>query len=112
MQDLIRGIKKLTAKEAPKSQSVMSALASGAAPLLRRAFMFLEDGDWGNADEYAERALDLEPENAEAYIVKLMIERKAHKKNDLSKQDTTLKYSTFYQKALRFADSAKPNVYE
>lgn len=28
------------------------------APLLKRAFMFLEDGEWNNANEYCEKVLD------------------------------------------------------
>ena len=33
--------------------------------LLKRVFMFLEEGDWSNADKYCEKVLDIDPENAE-----------------------------------------------
>ena len=39
-------------------------------PLLRRAFLYLEDGEWGKADDYCEQVLDQEPENAMAYVIK------------------------------------------
>ncbi len=46
------------------------------APLLKRVSLFLEDKDWVKADEYCERVLDQEPENATAYLGKLMVEMK------------------------------------
>ena len=60
MQDLIRGIKKIAQVEAPKApvvkETVVSAPTanSNIAHLLKRAFMFLEDGDWNSANEYCE----------------------------------------------------------
>lgn len=39
-----------------------------------RAFMFLEDGNFDEADEYCEKVLDIDPENAQAYLGKLMAE--------------------------------------
>ncbi len=40
--------------------------------LLKRVFMFLEDGDWQKADEYCERVLDIDPECGKAYFGKFM----------------------------------------
>ena len=39
--------------------------------LLRRVGLFLEDGEWAQADAYCERILDMDPENARAYTGKL-----------------------------------------
>lgn len=36
--------------------------------------MFLEDGNFDEADEYCEKVLDIDPENAQAYLGKLMSE--------------------------------------
>ena len=39
-------------------------IASGNAntsPLLKRAYMLLEDGDWSSANEYCEKVLDIDP---------------------------------------------------
>ena len=89
MQDLIRGIKKLTGSDAPKARTVVKeTVVTGAnasiAPLLKRAFMFLEDGNWQEADAYCEKVLDQDPECAEAYLGKLMAECKVKKQEDLA----------------------------
>ena len=87
MQDLLRGIKKIAQADTPKATVVKETVISGGnantAPLLKRAFMFLEDGDWNSADEYCEKVLDIDPENAEAYLGKLMADTKTRKQEDL-----------------------------
>ncbi len=109
MQDLIRGIKKILASDGAKSEE-KSALQedgpgnAGAAPLLRRAFMFLEDGEWADADEYCEKVLDLEPENARAYLGKLMAELRVRQEEAFKNQPMPFDQNRNYQKALRFAD--------
>ena len=37
--------------------------------LVKRAYMFLEDGDFERVQEYVEKILDIEPENSEAYFI-------------------------------------------
>jgi tetratricopeptide (TPR) repeat protein len=112
MQDLIRGIKKVLQKDEPKEpvkEKVIvqqTAAAAGTAPLLKRAFMYLEDGTWQNADEYAEKVLDQDPENAEAYLAKLMAELKVKSRAALKDQPQPFDGSNNYKKALRFGDSA------
>ncbi len=108
MQDLIRGIKKLTQAEAPKVTVKETVIASGSAnvaPLLKRAFMYLEDGDWKSADEYCERVLDQDPENAEAYLGKLMAELKCRKQEQLKDQAEPFDGKGTYSKAIRFGSS-------
>ena len=107
MQDLIRGIKKITnkaSKPAVKETIIMSGNAN-IEPLLKRAFLFLEDGDWSSADEYCEKVLDLDPENAMAYVGKLMAELKVPTQNKLAKQDQPFGNNNNYKKAYRFANS-------
>ena len=111
MQDLIRGIKKLTAKAQPSAQQKAADSIStpanepDTAPLLKRAFMFLEDGDWSSANDYCEKVLDKEPENAMAYVGKLMAELQCRHRTDLLKCEAPLEESNYYLKALRFADA-------
>ena len=50
-------------------------------PLLKRVFMFLEDGDWKSADEYCERVLDMDPENPMAYLGKLLAQMRVRTKS-------------------------------
>lgn len=108
MQDLIRGIKKMAQADAPKTTVVKETVISGGnantAPLLKRAFMFLEDGDWNSANEYCEKVLDIDPENAEAYLGKLMAEQRVKKQDKLKDCDAPFDNSNNYQKAVRFAD--------
>lgn len=109
MQDLIRGIKKLAAAEAPKPaapQAEPSVPQAGSAPLLKRAFMFLEDGEWHEADAYCEKVLDLEPECARAYLGKLMAELRVRTQAGLRDCAAPFDGNGNYKKALRFADGA------
>lgn len=110
MQDLIRGIKKIAAPEAPGPATVPAAPASAAsasiAPLLKRAFMFLEDGDFARADEFCEQILNQDPECAEAYLGKLMAELNVRQRGELKNCATPFNDSKNYQKAVRFGDAA------
>ncbi len=114
MQDLIRGIKKITAVDEPKTTVVKETVVSGGntntAPLLKRAFMFLEDGDWSSADEYCEKVLDIDPENASAYLGKLLSELRVGKQESLKDQAEPFDHSNNYQKAIRFADKKLKTV--
>lgn len=108
MQDLIRGIKKIAQADAPKTTVVKETVISGGnantAPLLKRAFMFLEDGDWNSANEYCEKVLDIDPENPYAYLGKLLSELRVRKQESLKDQAEPFDHNNNYQKAIRFAD--------
>lgn len=73
-------------------------------PLLRRVSLFLEDKNWQEADEYCEKVLDLDPENAMAYVGKLMAELQVSKEENLANCEKPFDNSNNYQKAVRFAD--------
>lgn len=105
MQDLIRGINKLVQSN-PGKQTVKETVIANEniAPLLERAFMFLEDGEFDSADEYCEKVLDQDPKCARAYLGKLMAELKVRKKEDLTNCEQPFDDSNNYNKALRFAD--------
>lgn len=104
MQDLIRGIKKLTEvdKPAAKETVVVQETAANTAPLLKRVFIFLEDGDWSSADEYCEKVLDLDPECAQAYLGKLMAELRVRKVDDLANCEQPFDGKDNYHKVMRF----------
>ncbi len=109
MQDLIRGISKIIdkneqelIKETITNNSTVTSV--NIAPLLERAFIFLEDGDWSNADEYCEKVLDQNPQCAEAYLGKLMAEMKVRKKKDLFSVDKPFYNNKNIRKILRFGD--------
>lgn len=107
MQDLIRGIKKIVSAGAPKAEVKETVAVGGSVnvePLLERAFMFLEDGDWGEANEYCEKVLDQDPKNARAYLGKLMAECRACRMEDLQNCEQPFDGSGNYNKILRFAE--------
>ena len=90
INDVVRGVKKVIEGSQPKTQTVKETVvvnnagsSSNSSALLERAFMFLEDGKWAEADEYCEKVLDQNPENAEAYLGKLMSELHVEKKDNL-----------------------------
>lgn len=111
MQDLIRGIKKILAEDEkpPVKETVVvnnnnSHNYLNTAPLLERVFLFLEDGDWKSADEYCEKVLDIEPKNAQAYLGKLMAEKKVSNRNELVDLQESFDNSNNYIKIIRFGD--------
>ena len=107
MQDLIRGIKKIVSAGAPKAEVKETVAVGGnvnVEPLLERAFMFLEDGDWGEANEYCEKVLDQDPKNARAYLGKLMAECRACRLEDLQNCRQPFDGNGNYNKILRFAE--------
>ena len=71
--------------------------------------MFLEDGDWNSADEYCEKVLDIDPENASAYLGKLLSELRVRKQESLKDQAEPFADNNNYQKAIRFADDKLKN---
>lgn len=110
MQDLIRGIRKIISsdgqKTAAKPAATAAAGSTGAAPLLERAFLFLEDGKWPDADTYCEKVLDIDPKNAQAYLGKLMAELQVQKRGQLSDCAQPFDKNENYLKILRFGDEA------
>ena len=116
MQDLIRGIRKIISADEPKptviKETVISDVNTDTSPLLKRAFMFLEDKNWQEADEYCEKVLDRNPECAEAYLGKLMAELQVCKIEELADCDEPFDSNNNYQKAVRFADNNLANTFK
>ena len=106
MQDLIRGVKKLTSSKEKKEEKPTATRVTAQpdiTPLLKRSFLFLEDGEFDRADDFCEQVLNRDPENAEAYLVKLMVELKVNVRSELAKCESDLAQNKNFQKALRFA---------
>jgi len=111
IQDLTVGIGKMFHTDMPSKGSMTARLETfgGAAvnesALIKRARLCCEDGDWGKADDFIEQALNMNPENGEAYLIKLMTSRHCHLEEQLSESDIQLDGSPDYVKALRFGDA-------
>lgn len=109
MQDLIRGIKKIVSEKDETHTVTETHTATGNTniePLLKRAFMFLEDKDFKNANIYCEKVLDQDPENVMAYLGKLMAEMHVSKRERLKDSEESFDDSNNYQKILRFGDDS------
>ncbi len=109
---LLQSIEKIIPKATPAAPAaapaqvvVTNPAAASTESLLKRAFMFLEDGNWQSADEYAEKVLDINPENAEAYLVKAMADLKVRTRAALS-DCAGLEKNANTAKALRFGGDA------
>ena len=75
--------------------------------LLKRAALFLEDGEWGTATVYYDQILDVDPENSLAYLGKLMAELQCHCQKELQNCEEPLDDKANYKKALRFGNEAQ-----
>ncbi len=81
--------------------------------LLNRVTIFLADKDWKNADKYCEKALDINPECAEAYLGKLMAELKIDKFENLKNCNKVFIDCNNYKKTIQFADDKlQSEIYE
>ena len=111
MQDLIRGIKKIIGSDEQKSSVRNVAVETGVNTdaLLKRAFIFLEDRNWDNADDYFEKVLDSDPENAMAYLGKMMLQLRVSRQNELAELTTPFDDNGYFEKAIRYADATLKN---
>ena len=114
MQDLMRGVGKILPKDEPAKPAQQTLVretgsvgnTGNIGALLKRAFMFLEDGDFAKADEFCEQVLNMDPENSRAYLGKLMVQLKVRKEGDLRNQAQPFDGNGYYQKIVRFGDES------
>ena len=117
MQDLIRGIKKILGEGKPKAAPIMpeqntatvpadTAPKSDPAVLLSEAFALLAGSEWSQATQKLEKILDTDPENAQAYLGKLMAEVQVSQQSLLGECHIPLDENHNYRRAIRFADPA------
>ena len=95
----LSGINEITNADKPKETIVIGDNAN-ATTLLKRAFMFLEDGEWSKADAYCEHVLNQDPENAQAYLGKLMAELHVRRLEDLPNCEQPFDNSNNFQRAI------------
>lgn len=117
IQDLVRGIEKIIPRNETAQVKETVVVNNGGAnatidSLLKRVFMFLEDGNFKSAEEYCEKVLDVDPENAQAYLGKLMAYFKVTKRVSLKNSPKPLDDNLNYKKAIRFADTSLKNELE
>ncbi len=106
MEDLLRGARKVLSAGAAAAEEQAEEQVEGvtAETMLRRAELALEDREFQNAYSFCERALDAQPENAAAYVYKLLAEFGVSKMEQLADVTEDIGASGSYKKAVRFAD--------
>ncbi len=115
-QDLMNNIEKIIPLQTAQPEKVVVQQVSSGNPsvdsLLKRVFMFLEDGDWETANAYCEKVLDIDPECARSYLGKLCAELHIHKPDDLADLSQSIDKNTNYQKIMKFGDTELKNDVE
>ncbi len=125
LQDLTRGVEKLCGvkeKEKPTAQQqIVFQGGSTVDSLLHRAELFLEDGRFQEASQYADKILDINYRYARAYILKLCAKLKCKSIAAMANLAVDFSSTDEYHKAMRFgtdeeiteftqlSDSAKEN---
>ena len=109
MQDLLRGIKKLTDTDRPiqtDTETSGTSRDAGTEALLKRVFLFLEDGNFARADEFCEKVLNIDPENGEAYLGKMLAGLQIRKRENLGDSQRRLDQFDDFAKMMRFGNEA------
>jgi hypothetical protein len=109
LQDLIRGVKKVidAEKVTTTPQPIVTQATTsvgGVDPLVRRAFLLIEESDFDKAGELLDQALNLDPENAKAYVGQLLVTLKITTEAQLGDNLSNWQTSAAMHRALRFAN--------
>lgn len=109
MQDLVRGIEKIVTKN-PTIVDPISEHSGGpnVEALSRRGFMALEDGDWSHAIVFFDQILNMDAQQADAYLGLTLAKANMRNQNDLSTISSIKKLeeitgSNEFQRFQRFA---------
>lgn len=103
IEALQKQISELTESLTNKEEPIVINSSADANSLIKRAFSFLENEEWKKAEAYCESALDIEPEKAEAYLVKLMVELKISTLDALAEQNKSFEENANYKNVLQYA---------
>ena len=92
--------------------ALVTATAANKENLVKRAYMFLEDGEFETADSYFDKILDIDIEESRAYIGKLLAECKLRSEDEIPSLPQTVTDDKNFKKALRFATPEQKARYE
>ncbi|MBQ3010540.1 MAG: TIR domain-containing protein [Methanocorpusculum sp.] len=103
LPDLTRNLSKLISHKS-KIVSDDEEPENDITPLLKRAFLFIEDGEYDRADKLLEEVLNRHPENAKAYVGKVLISHKLHTEADLEFESLSIVEESNFKRAYKYAD--------
>ena len=112
LQDLIHVVVKACKRDSKNTVSSAAVTNSNTEALYRRACLFLEDREFAKADEYFDRILDIDPEQAKAYMGKVFAAQKVQNEETLILKATDIFDMKDYEKAIRFANGEEKGRYE
>ena len=92
--------------------ALVTATAANKENLVKRAYMFLEDGEFETADQYFDKILDIDIEDSRAYIGKLLAECKLRSEDEIATLPQTVTDDKNFKKAIRFATPEQKERYE
>ncbi len=103
-QDMISGIRKLMAEDDKMGGGAAMTASINIAAVLERGFLHAEDKDWEKAEECFEKVLNVAPQNAEAYLGKLLVDLQVSTKEGLLTCGQLFDQNDNYKKIIRFGD--------
>ena len=104
-QDLLRGIAKILPRQESNTVVIQNSSDNVNAMVMRGQFA-LEDGDWAKASEYFERALDENPEEAKAYLGKVLAGLQLSSAEQINDKLVKLYENKDFERAIRFSTGA------
>lgn len=117
IQDLLDGVGKIIKKNQQMDTPVVGIAGIptdtvSVASLKKRAFLFLEQGDFSSASQYFERVLDQNPEDSESYFGKLLVKMQCHMEEELESASGPIKELQNFQMAMRFGTEEQKEKYQ
>lgn len=119
MQDLSDGVAKIIKRPLAQNEVIYQTDSTNgvhgsnsANGLIKRAYLFLEQGDFQNADAYFERALDINPESSQCYWGKLLCQLNLKTEEELQNLEIRISGIKDYDMAVRFANDEQKEAYK
>ncbi len=114
MREISEAVEKILKPEeaAVVPDAIVTATAANKENLIKRAYMFLEDGEFETADTYFDKILDIDIEDSRAYIGKLLAECELKSEDEIPNLPQTVTEDKNFKKALRFATPEQKARYE
>ncbi|MCR5596695.1 MAG: TIR domain-containing protein, partial [Lachnospiraceae bacterium] len=109
MQDITDALERLI--KGTSTAQVSDVPMGNAVGLRKRAYIFLEQGEFAQADRYFERALDIDPEDSECYWGKLLAGMSCRSEEQLCNILTPISGKNDYRVALKFANEEQSEKY-
>ena len=107
MQDLVTGIKKIVGERPSKEQKTVKLSTKtdfNPDTEIDKALLLIEDGNNVSACELLDKAFAVDPKNPMIYLGRLLVERNIKTQDNLVLCSEPLENSSYYIKAVRFAD--------